>query len=439
MSSTILPSKPDGVTITQFTSSDSKRGAQWAQAVNMGFNQPQLSEKAIEAQLKIFGSDDLVATAAYLDSPEAVGGAGALPVGTFGMFRESANLGAGLVPVAMFTAATVRNAYKRRGILRAMIELNLQQAADEGVPLALLTASDASIYGRFGFQSVVSEASVEINVDKFKLTGEAEAAIAGYRVDWALRDDLFKAVREVALKAHRTTRGSTSRHCTFDLEVFKSMESGEYESKYRGVLAHDPAGEVVGYAVYEFVTEGWKTKVRDLDATDPRAEIALWNHLARIEGQTEVSYADMSVSNPLRLALVNERAVKVTGVSDFLWARILDPVTCLEARSYSFSARSAALSAAFTVEDPMGYCSGTFQIQLGDEGASVRKLDPQDPVAVATSTTISVNALDELVFASASVSDLVTVGMIRGLPAEDVEKWDAMFAPATPARFNNFF
>lgn len=42
MSSTILPSKPDGVTITQFTSSDSKRGAQWAQAVNMGFNQPQL-------------------------------------------------------------------------------------------------------------------------------------------------------------------------------------------------------------------------------------------------------------------------------------------------------------------------------------------------------------------------------------------------------------
>ncbi|WP_187994335.1 GNAT family N-acetyltransferase [Schaalia sp. JY-X159] len=439
MSSTMLPSKPDGVTITQFTTSDSKRGAQWAQAVNMGFNQPQLSEKAIEAQLKIFGSDDLVVTAAYLDSPEGVGGAGALPVGTFGAFRESVNLGAARVPVSMFTAATVRNAYKRRGILRAMIELNLRQAADEGVPLALLTASDASIYGRFGFQSVVSEASVEIKVDKFKLTKEAQAVIDGYYVDWALRDDLFKAVREVALKAHQTTRGSTSRHFTFDLEMFMSMESGEYESKYRGVLAHDPAGEVVGYAVYEFVTEGWKTKVRDLDATDPRAEIALWNHLARIEGQTEVSYADMSVSNPLRLALVNERAVKVTGVSDFLWARILDPVTCLEARSYSFSARSAALSAAFTVEDPMGYCSGTFQIQLGDEGASVRKLDPQDPVAVATSTTISVNALDELVFASASVSDLVTVGMIRGLPAEDVEKWDAMFAPATPARFNNFF
>ena len=73
----MLPSKPDGVTITQFTTSDSKRGAQWAQAVNMGFNQPQLSEKAIEAQLKIFGSDDLVVTAAYLDSPEGVGGAGA--------------------------------------------------------------------------------------------------------------------------------------------------------------------------------------------------------------------------------------------------------------------------------------------------------------------------------------------------------------------------
>ena len=179
--------------------------------------------------------------------------------------------------------------------------------------------------------------------------------------------------------------------------------------------------------------------VRDLDATDPRAEIALWNHLARIEGQTEVSYADMSVSNPLRLALVNERAVKVTGVSDFLWARILDPVVCLEARSYSFAAKAAALSATFTVEDPAGYCSGTFQVQLGAEGASVRKLDPTDPAAVGTSTTISVNALDELVFASSSVSDLVRVGMIRGLPADDVVKWDAMFAPATPARFNNFF
>ena len=49
------------------------------------------------------------------------------------------------------TWVSVEITHRRRGILRALIERQLREAAARGVPVAVLTASEASIYGRFGF------------------------------------------------------------------------------------------------------------------------------------------------------------------------------------------------------------------------------------------------------------------------------------------------
>ncbi len=425
----------DELTLSQFDSSSAPGAREWVIAISMGFNGKQPSEKAIELFMKTIDDDGIVATQVHSASKSLDSAVGGLPVGTFGVFRAQANLGAGMVTAGMMTNATVRTAHKRRGILRQMIELNMKQLAEEGVPLALLTASSAAIYGRFGFQNVIPEIGVTVIPTRFTMRPEVERLIEGYQVDWALRETLFDKIREISLRAHEVTRGSTARHPSYDLEFFRDDSTGDYDAKYRGLLCKGPDGNLDGYVVYSFEEQGTKLKIRDMDFVSGSAELALWDHLVRIEGVREIVYGNFALSSPLRLALVDQRALKVTEIFDLLWARVLDPVACLQARSYTFAAHAGALSASMQVEDPLGFATGKYCVKLGEGSTLVTRLD-EDAVVEAT---VSINALVELVYGSTSVSTLSTLGMIADLTEDNCRKWEALFAAAGPARFTNCF
>src|SRR5699024_397922 len=73
-------------------------------------------------------------------------------VATFGSYaRKIAVPGGTMLPVSAITAVTVHTAYRRRGLLRAMMSHELDQCRQRGEPLAALYASEFGIYGRFGF------------------------------------------------------------------------------------------------------------------------------------------------------------------------------------------------------------------------------------------------------------------------------------------------
>ena len=59
--------------------------------------------------------------------------------------------GGARVPVAAVTTVTVHPTHRRRGVLRQMMDEQLDDVARRGEPLAVLTASEASIYERFGY------------------------------------------------------------------------------------------------------------------------------------------------------------------------------------------------------------------------------------------------------------------------------------------------
>lgn len=172
-----------------------------------------------------------------------------------------------------------------------------------------------------------------------------------------------------------------------------------------------------------------------MDFLEPRAEIALWDHLARIEGVRTIKLETFSLESPLRLCLKDLRAVDIKSIFDLLWARVLDPVQCLEARSYSFAARSAGLEARFRVEDPLGYAAGSLRLTLSAGGATVERLGEDAEVEA----TLNVNGLAELVYASSSVVNLEVAGMITDLAPKARPRWESLFAPASPATFKNHF
>ena len=59
--------------------------------------------------------------------------------------------GHALVPTAGVTMVGVHPTHRRRGLLVRMMEEQLADVAERSEPLAVLTASESAIYGRFGY------------------------------------------------------------------------------------------------------------------------------------------------------------------------------------------------------------------------------------------------------------------------------------------------
>ena len=117
-------------------------------AVSFGFGvdvlpDPELTPQAVESFL------DVAPLAAMLVAVD-----GGRFVATFASRDfELALPGGASAPMAGATMVTVLPTHRRRGLLTALMERHLAQAAQRGQVLAGLRASEETIYGRFGYGS----------------------------------------------------------------------------------------------------------------------------------------------------------------------------------------------------------------------------------------------------------------------------------------------
>ena len=68
-----------------------------------------------------------------------------------GIFSFELTIPGGVLPAAGVTIVGVHPTHRRRGILRRMMRLQLDAIHERGEPLAILWASEGSIYQRFGY------------------------------------------------------------------------------------------------------------------------------------------------------------------------------------------------------------------------------------------------------------------------------------------------
>ena len=71
--------------------------------------------------------------------------------------------GGALVPAAGVSDVSVLPTHRRRGLLRTMMDRLLDDAVAHGEPVAMLTASEGGIYGRFGFGVTIRSCTVEVD------------------------------------------------------------------------------------------------------------------------------------------------------------------------------------------------------------------------------------------------------------------------------------
>jgi predicted acetyltransferase len=273
--------------------------------------------------------------------------------------------GGGRITADAVSSVTVLPTHRRRGALSGLVLADLDAAVARGVPVAVLVASEAGIYGRFGFGVATEAASWSLDL------GAARIAL-GVPREGSLEIVTPAVLRQLAPAIFESARGPGQpdrSRSWWDLALDITPWPGDQPRVLGCVLHRDPAGVPQGFVVYTW-KDDWEGRicrttatVRDLHAATPQAYAALWGYLAELDLIATVTADDRPVDEPLPWLLSDPRAARRTSTSDFLWARLLDPAAVLSQRRYESPG-----AAVFAVTDPAGYASGRFTLQVDPDG-----------------------------------------------------------------------
>jgi predicted acetyltransferase len=279
------------------------------------------SEEEVQRFSKLLPVDRmLVAT----DGKAIVAGAGAFP---FEMTVPGAT-----VPTAGVTVVGVLPTHRRRGILTSMMR---RQLADAPEPVAALWASEATIYGRFGYgiASFCGEIAVPKERTVLVVSDGARGDVRIVTAEDALESfpPLYDAVR-----AERP--GMMSR--TRDGWEHRRLRNPPHESSplVRAVLELD--GAPAGYALYRVNQkfEAWGTvgHVRVVEAlgTSADATCEIWRYLLELDWTSRVEAGLLPADHELLFLVAEPRRLKFM-LLDALWVRLVDVPAALAARSYT--------------------------------------------------------------------------------------------------------
>jgi len=315
----------------------------------------------------------------------------------------------GSVACAALTWVSVHPLYRRRGVLTGMIRDHLLGARERGEPVSALHASEATIYGRFGYGSASRLLYGELprgsklrevpGADRVRI--RLEAVTPDRHAD--LVGDCYEAARKGRpgmvsrnSPAHRRQAVSDPPHRRKGAESLRIF-----------VAEADDGGPVRGYALFRR-TDTWQdirpagsVQIREFVARDPAAARALWARLLNLDLTSKVQLDHRPTDDPLIHLLVDPRAGQIS-TADNLWVRLVDLPVALTARHYTTD-----LDVVFEVRDEL--CpqnAGRWRLTAGPKPA--RCTPSTDPPAFA----LDVRELGAAYLGSVSLTGLAEAGLV---------------------------
>ncbi|MDP9934059.1 putative acetyltransferase [Paenarthrobacter nicotinovorans] len=402
------------------------RSTRWVQAVSHGFHQQRRDEEYLAKTLAAYQTDKRELTGVYVTGqvPEHSLAAD-VPVATYATMRKTLNIGFGrTLESNLITSVTVRGTHRRNGILRGMITADLEGAKDDGLAMAALTASEGSIYGRFGFGVATFERSITVDTGpRFRLKGQASGT-----VEVADPSVLLDVAPQVFAKVHHLSPGSVDRQEYYRLVASGSIgHDGKADPSVRAALHYDASGTLDGYVSYRF--KGWDHKpytmeIVDLVAASNAAYLDLWRFLGSIDLIEQVTWLEAPVDDPLAWALDDPRCIGSSDVRDMLWLRILDAKAALEARSFPVSDRLV-----MQVTDSLGLAEGAWVLESDGGAAAVAN----DATGLTPDLSLDVADLASIYLGAVSPVTLAAAGRIREHTPGSAFRAQQLFTVERPA------
>ncbi|KUO22002.1 GNAT family N-acetyltransferase [Streptomyces dysideae] len=354
-------------------------------------------------------------------------------VGTAGAFGFRLTVpGGASVPAAGVTMVGVAATHRRRGILTSMMRRQLDDVRDRGQPLAVLTASEPAIYGRFGYGIGTRNVSAEIDTGRVRLS--VPPGTDDVRLRYADPADALAACEAVYARRVPARPGMLARLPGWErLGVLDPESERGGASPLQCVLA-ERDGEVVGYARFA-VKPNWQSTghngtvvLRDAEALDPAARAALWRFLFDIDLTSTL----LTGARPLDeawLHQVSDIRRCALRMRDSLYVRLVDVGAALEARTYQ-----APVDVVLDVED--AFCpwnAGRWRLTGDTKGASCGRTTDSADLA------LSVRELGSAYLGDTNLGALGAAGRVRelrqGALAEAALGFGSAVAPWLPHGF----
>ncbi|MBN9607217.1 MAG: GNAT family N-acetyltransferase [Actinomycetales bacterium] len=403
-----------GLRMTVVDPDDVEGQAAYPHAVNRGFHEPDRTEEQYRTFRDALQRRRLVAV--YDDRI-----AHPWPIATVGSWSTELTLpataaGEGRVARSWaISTVTVLPTHARQGIARAMLEQELRVAAERGHPYAMLTVSEATLYGRYGFAPAADATSWRIDT--------ARVRWVGHPTPRRLEPATLEAARDEAERVYERVRPNRPGWIPVwperwgQLFAIGSGIAPDEKGVRRAVVARDEHGTATAVATYHVTSTGNDFEEHELHvdfivASDAAGLAAVWGYLVQMPLVAVVHAHLQPTDLPLRWLLGDERAARVT-VGDHQWVRILDVPAALAARGYL---EAGALR--LRVHDGLGYAEGDWMLRVDADADGAAKVAAavDDPEAdAAPGLELDVAALSALSLGGVTPFELAQAGRITEL------------------------
>ncbi|MDI6029036.1 GNAT family N-acetyltransferase [Corticibacterium sp. UT-5YL-CI-8] len=287
------------------------------------------------------------------------------------------------LPHAAVTHVGVLPTHVRRGVAKTLLHAQLRAARESGEPLATLRATEAGIYGNFGYAIANLSVAYEIDRARARLRPEfrkpSETMFVEPDQAWALQARVYASQPD--------PRSGTISRPRYWWSANASRLSRSAVPTY--VVAHGRPGQETGYVRYRPLdTSAWVAStnrtivVDDLIAHDDETYAALISHLLSVDIAHRIQLPVCPADDLLPWLFTDWRSASVTNCLDETWLRLLDTQKALAGRSYE-----GPDAVVVEIIDPI-LTDNTVRLRITADGVGRTHAAAQIVTDVATASTV---------------------------------------------------
>ena len=329
------------------------------------------------------------------------------------------------------TLVTCDPGYRRRGLIRQLMEGLLHRAKERQVPLAALWASMGAIYQRFGYGLATTQVNYEIPL-RFIEFQFGERPSGGVRR--MSRDEAMPHLESVYRAYAEPGNGLLKRGKIFWDMMLKRSEG---QNVWIGVY-FDAEGEARGYCLYKtrFDVELFPESPQIMDVfdfvwLDMEAYRGLWAYLGGHDLVDRIRFDYMAEDDPAPSLFLEPRRLH-RSTHDGVWMRVVDAAAALAGRGYDLPGEAVI---EIIGDEICPWNNGCYRLNVAGEDVNVIKLGGSaSPDMVATPEAVA-----SLVSGHSRASDLARMGRIAIPDASREAALDALFSTRRRPHCPNMF
>jgi predicted acetyltransferase len=238
-------------------------------------------------------------------------------------------------PVAGVSWVGVRAGWRRRGLLRGLMTKQLHELhTSGGEPVAILTASEAALYGRFGYGQAINRSSFSVVHGAAFRPGVAVEPVREIKAETAPG-----IVKPLYARVAAGRPGNLARR-----DELWAMRFSDHDFLRNGASKRRWAVHPDGFVSYRIKMD-WNDRgpnstliLDEICAATPVAFASLWRFVLDLELSREITYRAGWLDDPLQDLLLDPRSL-LRKSHDHVWLRIVDLDRAVGLRAYSAPAR----------------------------------------------------------------------------------------------------